>query len=485
MKCNKIIITIDNIIGSEIKSKRIMNLSSIPAQLLKVVFTRFSYEMKGIKFLDLYNSSIFDAKTGKRKILIKTKTFVTFVVDSDDGTKDIKMRNIIKTCGVVAVSIIVLKAPAIRTNDDELPIGKAIRFAHCGHTKTIMNTLNANAMTTSNIQSLSVATVVRTGDRRCGSIAGILLCAEMYKIRIVKETQKIVYNESWIDTNKKQFAIFVDDRPVASDVIPSADIYWRYRTGYTDYIMTDQGVRRCCINNKIKETVWDKIKRIIKNTWTRLVNFIFNKTQKNKDVDNNKVKVAMTIFHVAPSLTCHLSSLIMSSTVKNASKDIKSANKIIAKMQINKMVSRSGLSGDKTMLANVFSPAFDAYIASTQSYNTTDAITTANNLAAAKYKTQRMMVNAILLIIIMIVAIITGNAIILIISTLIVIFDYFINLPNDTLLYYILACVCSFNLMSLVINLVALIAEYSIKDDKTKSMRAAMYFVALCISVLL
>jgi len=147
-------------------------------------------------------------------------------------------------------------------------------------------------------------------------------------------------------------------------------------------------------NNKlVTGTSW--LQKIINN----IMSFIGFKSKKIEPSVKNKnsaqrrsraeKKLGKLALMYGSSKIVSLSSLItfgISSTVpKNAEREIKKANKILAKNYLSKMLSRPGTGSDKTKIGEDANATSDAYIVGVTSYSVPDAALTANVIAGKEY----------------------------------------------------------------------------------------------------
>lgn len=74
---------------------------------------------------------------------------------------------------------------------------------------------------------------------------------------------------------------------------------------------------------------------------------------------------------------------------KDARKEIKEANKVIANAALSKLTTKTGYMEDKTILNDKRNEQFDSYLVGTTSYNVADAVGQASKVAAKRNETDR------------------------------------------------------------------------------------------------
>jgi hypothetical protein len=360
------------------------------------------------------------------------------------------------------------------------------------HTKAVLNSINASTLTANAIKNASSVTIVKTINNRCSGTSGMQLICKLKNIPYDLETVSIQYNKSWIDGVKK-FKFEVNDDRITQDTHIDEDKYWMFKLGYTDYINTPFGPKQLLnipVNksNNAKKGMLTKIISAITKLVTQLYNkikeVIFGNTKSRKS-KNKRTKNANTLINTTLNITPHIAACYISTLPKNASYEIKRANKVIAGMQINKMLAKSGVSGNKTLLNEKRSPAMDAYIAGMTSFNTTDAITMANNMATTRYKVHKSIITCIVLMICLILLLFIGNPLSAIIGITLFVTDYYTEILPGNLLTYTISLIMSTNFLQLIINVIALGLEKNISDSKTAKFRSLTYFTASCLALLI
>jgi uncharacterized membrane protein YhdT len=172
--------------------------------------------------------------------------------------------------------------------------------------------------------------------------------------------------------------------------------------------------------------------------------------------------------------------IVASLIPKNPNEDVKRVNKILARMQLNKMLSRSGVSGDKTILSQKTSTTFDAYLATLTSYNIQEALIIANNSAASAYRKKKYILLMITVLVILAMSIFTGTVLQSIVIAGICVIDYIIDfMPNESI-FPLIATVSSLNIPIIFANLSFTIIEMIYKDDKTIMYRMILYLLITC-----
>lgn len=476
----KITINDDNIIGNEIQSKLFINLTSVSDQVLSTILSRISSLSDNYRYLRMNDSTIYDSKTCKPiKNKYKGNKPVTFIVDENDHNHNVKIKKLSKYMKVTCVTKIIIYSKMKIIKESFSVTGKVTRCANYHHTKQVMDTLRCVPMSVNAMAQGSFITIVKTGGTRCGGTSAMMMyCNTMNKHYEVEETY-VEYNKTWVDTIKLNIIAFEDDN-IVSDKTFDKDNQWYKKLGYMEYTMTNRGIKKSICQKKTeKKGLYDKIVWIyykIKEYIVEIYNKIFRKNDKT-----NNTTLAFSFTNTMMNVSPHAASVLTTLQPKNASKDIKKANKAIASMQLNKMMSRTGLSGDKTILREKRSSAFDAYITAITSFNVNDALTLANNLAASRYKTIRMICILSTIGTMLPYCIITGKMAILMISIIVMMVDYYTDiLPGNNLLYA-LSILTSGSFIQFCINMFALMVDITIKDSKTSTYRSMFFLILTCL----
>lgn len=490
MKHTKIQINNNTIIGSEIKSTVIINLTSLSIGPLRAILMRIPTlpQSDKLKFRTLTNNIIYDSDTLKPITGRRKKVPVTIITDEDDKKKNAKIRNLMRISRMYMVTNINIKNDIKNKNiNDVSKTGRIMRYSHFGHTKEVKAVTDSMSLTVNNSSSLARATIIETNDDRCGSTDAIKMYLDMIKVPYSIEKHQVSYTESWLTTNRKIVKMKTRDTNIAADIIPDNDKDWMSKTGYGDYLMTNQGPKVIEIGDvKQKKGMYSKAVKLVKSliiwfgrVWKDIKRWFNNE---DKDTNNMKPQTASLTVEVPTGVLSHLASIYVAALPQNASKDIKAANKLVTKMQLNKILSRVGVGGDKTILAKKTSDSFDAYMSGITSYNTGEAIINANNLASSSYKSKRNITIALMMLCIVIFCLIKARPMMIIVSFSICALDYFLQIFEGNKIFYTINIMLSNSLLSLVLNCIIMVTEYVIKDDKTAVLRSVGYLLITCLS---
>lgn len=486
MTVNKIIITEDNIIGKFInKTNKFINLSSLQTGAVKALLLRIPNLAKNVEMLQIAGGTMFDSKTMRPKIVRKKNLILSYVVDSDDKKYNIKIANIGKIAKIVPINIIVLRSDFNKSMKKPKQAGTVVRIANYHHTKKVMDEINAKVLTVNLITNINKAVIVQTKDDRAGSIDGIKLLLNIRSIPFDIEKINIGYNEAWLTSKTNKYKLMLKDTSYANDKSPDNDATWAFKAGYCDYISTDKGTKRITIKKNDNKTPFDKINDFIKKVWVKLTSAFDYIMNWFKPTTKTTTTVASTLLPSIIIVSNSVASVIEANLPQNAKKDIKEANKIITKMQLNKMIAKSGISGNKEILAEKTSDSFNAYLASMTSYGATDAVAMANSLAASKYKTRKQILVAIITVVIIVFNMLTGQTIVLTASLTLIIMNYYLDFIKGGTLFLILNVLASTNLLMLLTTLAISIIETSIKDRKTATYRTVLYLIVTCLTLLI
>lgn len=502
-KPTRVIITDNNIIGTEIKSHRFVNLTSCNSNALRPILANISFLPERLTFLKLGNGLIrFCNEDGKAELIENRKrTTVTYIVDHDDKYYSNKIKNLTHISKLIAVTIITIKPSFKNKNTGDYKPGLVRRICHQGHTTDVRKELNADYMTQSIYNNVSKVVLVKTTDKRCGSIGALVLILNSNNTSYSVEQCIMDYNEGWIDTKDSKLYTRILDWDSTNDSSPNSDSFWSFKAGYGDFVMTTKGVKKLTKQNKKKTkkpTLLNRIGKIIKNMVLKLksmmrhmikiIKQLIMRSTNDEENDKNKTEEVKTKTSIAflpineiATIGSMTSALVVSSFKKNASKDINQANKTVAGMQLNKMMARSGIGGDKTILNNKRSKQFNAYLTGITSYNVTDATITANNLAAKDYKTKRNKINAVLMLIIIVTMSTTGLSYMIPISALVLVFDHYTTYLKNTRLYLLLASMLTGSLIMTATALTTLFIETYVQDHQTMFVRHLLYLIITCL----
>jgi hypothetical protein len=186
------------------------------------------------------------------------------------------------------------------------------------------------------------------------------------------------------------------------------------------------------------------------------------------------------ILESIPIIGCAVN-LYLSFIKPNASKDIEKANRVIADAHLNKMLAKTGATGDKTLSTTKRTKAMDAYIVGNVSYNVTDATITANRLASKNYLKIKDLALIVVALISTIMLIATFNpAYGMIIMTIGMVIYILKDIPRESAIY-LLSSLSSLNIMLIIFGLGYSLAEYVGLQRDTKSLRALSYLIITCL----
>lgn len=486
MKYSKVTISEHNIVGNAVQSTKLINLSSINEQMVRVIMTRIPNLSTNLKFLRLNNGMIFDCNTGKPTNKSKNKTIVTIVVDEDDTSRDKKIISLSKHMNIVMVSLVVLsgrrkiQVPKTRT-------GKLTRFCNYHHTDTVADKLNAFPMSVAAVNNASYLTIIKTPSSSLSHISGMLLyCNSLNKAYEIEE-ESVFYDKGWMSVVKKTPFKFIG-KNYTSDKLVTQQQQWQKKVGYTIYLPTTNGIKSIDIQQR------DKIRKkknkfivMLQNTYNSIKNVlqrVYQWLTRNKKTKAD-TRLAFSVVSSVVDCSCHASAVITSMQSKNASRDIKRANKVIATMQMNKMLAKTGIGGNKTMLSEKQSSAFNAYLTAITSYNMTDALVNANNLAASRYKVVKTISILGMYAILLPYSMLTYKVPLLVMTVILFIVDYYTDILPGPQLAYVIGVLYSTNFLQMSINLVALSVENVIGDNKTAFYRSLVFALLACLGSLL
>lgn len=388
-----IIVSSDTLVGRVPEFSKYINLSSAPHMTVAQVISRIPSAKKNATALSL---------NGRATYINSMKTFsvhgkndkIIFILDDDDSNKDIKVRNICARNRYKCIGKVIFKKekPKYQSNDNYTLME---RIANHHHKRSVLTKLVAGTFDPSHVKNVNYVTIVKTDDDHAGSIAGLTVALNMRGVNYHVANGHVEYPEGWITSKKRINCMQIVPRKSLCDINPENDKNWNFKTGYDAYFNSDMGPCAVTMVSQVQGPNISKIEMIIdkiKHLFEKMKNWITGLFKNKRDFNGTKHKLAWTnIIKTGANVvntTCLTYSL---SRPTNASKEIKKANSLISSMQINKMLSKVGPTGDKTFLNKKQNDAFNAYITATTSYNVTDAITHANVLTAKKNRVQRLL----------------------------------------------------------------------------------------------
>lgn len=471
-------------LGKVPKVCKVVNLSSAPREEVARTLSAQAGGSLDSQFVDLHGKTCFIHElntTYYPKKYIKA----LFVVDEDDKNADIKIRNIIRRSKYDRVGKMIYRLEKSKFKTTKLN-GQKRRYVNHHHSMSTVKLLQAKPFSPDHLENIVEATIVRTYDDCAGSIAGLTVTLNKYSIPFEIENAKIVYQEGWLTTKKDitKSSLSCVYRSLI-DTLPENDKYWKYKTGYPQYVDTDRGPKAMVINPKLdtdqKRTIFEKMKTFtiwMKSKVMSMVSYIRNLFVRTGNKKKSKLAWA-TLPKVVPS-TISMFALVRSKMVEtNANKAIKDANKMIATMTVNKMMSKVGPGGDKTILQKNLSDPFATYIAMTQSFNANDAITVANNIAAQSNRKNRLTYAMISSIVTAAYYALNGGVIVSCIVLVLLVVMFFVPKLEPEWLIMLNICATSRTLVGFVINvLMTLIETMMAPSGSTIAIRMFIYTVA-------
>jgi hypothetical protein len=387
-------VTSDSMVGDLPKFSKYINLSSAPNDTVAITIGKMSQISMNARSVSLNGRCRYIHDT-KNIITLGKPEKVVVVLDEDDFNKDIKVRNICARNNYSCVGKIIFRKEKSK-NDDNTGNTLIERFANHHHKRSVLKSLNAGTFNNGIVKNISYGTVVKTNDDHAGSIAGLTVALNMRGISFHVTHAQVAYPEGWITTRKRINRMDVKRKQHVADINPEDDKMWAYKTGYDNYFNTDLGpseVKMLEQNEKKRnDSLMLMIIRKVQKVIVRVGEWLLTKLgRKQRKTNETKHKLAWTeiVKHCAnvTNTTCLTYAVRQEN---NPGKQIKEANKLISTMQVNKMLSKVGPTGDKTSLTKRKDSVFDAYMTAATSYNIGDATTHANNQAAKQNRSNRL-----------------------------------------------------------------------------------------------
>jgi hypothetical protein len=509
----KIIVTSKGVVGECDKIDGFFNLSSAPYKHVVMIIRSMPQDHNDIA-LPLMNNMNYNTKTNTFMKGHGRKRRVMVVIDEDDNNSDIKIRNIMQQTKVDIIAKMIYKREKSKIKDQESE-GATMRYMNHHHRKHVVDSLSSKIIHLTKDDNLVRAQLIKTNDDHAGSIAGLTVYMNVRSIPFIINQATVRYDEGWATSKKLVRRVRIDKKCRLKDTNPEGDKQWKFKTGYDKIIESDIGpVEIYFEKNEGKHSIMMKrIMSIFKSIGKSVINILIrivnifreicknlfgtsNKKEKRRkgNILNNRLrenkrnidsKIAWTQTTVTAINVVNMVSLTFSiTTPKNASGEIKKANKLLANMQINKMLSKVGPTGDKTTLNMRQTDSTNAYIVGATSYNITDSTTVANNIAA-KQNWQRRYANLV------ISSSLTATywaiqqnylAVVAIISMMII--TYFAPSLQPEWVISLNLIMTSFNVRSLIVNMMIAIIELVVKPPtRVSRVRSLIYIVAqlLCL----
>lgn len=481
-------VTSTNIVGSLPNFKWYINISSAPndtiAQTIAQIPNADSDARQGAlvgRARYIHDMNII--------IPAKRKEQVVMVVDEDDANRDIKIRNICARNNYKCIGKVMFKKEK-NMSEDRLGSSIVKRYANHHHKRSILRLLDADAFNVGTMPNLSYATIVRTTDDHAGSIAGLTVALNKRKISFNIVTVHVEYKEGWITSKKRINNMRITQSRKVTDVNPESDKMWQFKVGYDMYYPTDRGPCELTMGqSKEKETggtgltkMIDKIIGWLDEVGGWVIRKLF--VRQRKKGKHKKHGLAWTpIIKTAANMTSTTCLTYSVNVENNASKQINKANKLISLMQVNKMMSKVGPTGDKTKLNEAKDPVFDAYIAATMSYNVNDAIVHANNLAAKQNRKSRLTSMYVSTVVTMAYMALSGLTLIAIVIACLALMLTLNNRVDPEALILLNMVLTSGNVGGLMINLAITLIELIINPpSSTKNVRTTIYVIVWLLS---
>lgn len=486
-KYTKITVTSNGSTGKIPTKSKIVNISSAPhAEVARTISAQASAGLD-FNFVDLHGSTCYIHSIGTTKYPTK-QTRVLFVVDEDDRNADIKIRNIIRRSKYNMVGKMIYNIEKSKHKITKMN-GLKGRYINQHHTMEIIKQLQARQFNPEHVENVVEAVIVRTYDDCAGSIAGLTVVLNKYGVPFEIENAVVNYPEGWLTTKKDVMKMAMSSGYKGlSDILPENDKFWKYKLGYSQYVDTDRGPAKMLIKKEVdkrENIVITKLKGVmkwLKGKMKKMIGIIKGLFTHSKP--KPEIRLAWsTLPKVVPS-TVNMFALIRSMMVEqNASRDIKKANEIIATMNLNKMLSKVGPGGNKNILQTKLTDSSSAYIAMTQSFNTTEAITVANNLAAKANRKNRLGYATISCVVTASYYALSGGAVISCIILTLMIVMFFMAKFEPEWIILLNMCISSRSLTGLIVNLLIAVIETMLSPaNSTNTIRVFVYTVAQILS---
>lgn len=307
------------------------------------------------------------------------------------------------------------------------------------------------------------------------------------------EHENVGYCKSWITCHRFDGKVKFKNVAFASDFSPQNDGAWTSRIGYVDYLQTEKGPKKVELINKDKKHWFTKfrdcIRRIrkilvrMKEQIIRMLGLTTPDKGRGDKVIKTDSKVAMTIIPTTAILVSDVSAMVEASYKLNAKSDIKKVNKISSNFQVNKYLAKVGPSGNKEILSKTTSDAFNAYMTGITSYNVTDAIAMANNIAALEYRSKKNMLLGITLLVIIATSLFTSSIVSMAIAMGLVLADYFFDLFKGNVLFYTMSMLMCNTIVLFMVHAIFAIVESTIRQRRTALYRSVLYIAITCIII--
>lgn len=254
---NRVVVDINKVVGSLEEFSHVVNLSSLPHGMISTLIATIPNIKADVKVLDLYPKVILmkdgTYKTAHFKGTMKKRP-VTFIVDEDDKSYDIKIKNVSTFNRFIGTGIIEIKRQRQNRRGTIDKNGKIIRVGNHHHTNDTFKILSLTQFSAKKASTISFVTIVSTKDDRAGSIAGLTYAASISNVKFEIEKANVAYSECWLTTSRKYVVSdMLNDKVIEGQTVKLDDKYWNYKTGYGDHIMSDKGVHKLNFDFKQKK----------------------------------------------------------------------------------------------------------------------------------------------------------------------------------------------------------------------------------------
>lgn len=177
------------------------------------------------------------------------------------------------------------------------------------------------------------------------------------------------------------------------------------------------------------------------------------------------------------------SAVYLSLQKHNASREIKEANKALASMQMNKMAAKTGILGDKVKAYQQHNHAYNAYLVGATSYNITDSVNIANQLAIKRITTLQDNILLMICLLSFIYALVFINTGIAILTFTIGLITFTIKEINRIPMLYLISGISSLHLLALLFTILITMVEQLPLNKDTRTLRYSLYTILICLII--
>jgi hypothetical protein len=363
----------------------VVNLSSGPSDWLTNKISQFMGIESKLSLLHINRHNTMTNESGLI-IPMNNTTSAWFIVDEDDELYNIKIRNISILQNIKARGIIIL--PVCPSSKRTMVESGIVTLVSAQMDKPTCKLLGARQFLNLEEDLITSAIILKPQVKLLSSIAGLTCVLKDHDLPYDIKRCIVAQRKSWLLLKPFELKqIHAINHSSIVDKVVQGDKRWVYKCGYTDIINTNKGPKTFMLNedNRTKmhrgtfsqfyflfTSMIDKIHKL----FLRLRKML---TRDKRSYDSiSKAGLRMNPLYSLP----YVSSLTVFNYINylpaNASKEIDSANDLMARWHVNRMQQKATGKSDKLELVKKISKAKASYIVGSTGFNVQDAALTAD-----------------------------------------------------------------------------------------------------------